>query len=275
MPQSPSRNSPGAILFDLDGTLVDSAPAITHGLNEMARRRGVAPVNLAAVRRWVSLGGETMLRNALGAAADPLVDLEEFRDILRGQITDPADLYPGVPSMLVALKQRGYRVAICTNKREDIAVPYAAGLGIANHIDAIVGGTPDRQLKPHPLLARLALERLGANPDEAIFVGDSEIDAKTALTAGLRFVLVTFGYPQGDIDTIPADGRLDHFEALPSLVSVMFADQHPQRAKGRGTATHDSGLGNALPATPSETATDHDRAQPARCRSKGVFERHV
>ena len=205
---------------------------MTRGLNEMTRRRGAPPVEVASVRRWVSLGGEAMLRGALGAQADPLGDLDELRDILRGQTADPADLYPGVPAMLAALKQRGYRIAVCTNKREDIAVPYAAGLGIAAHLDAIVGGAPGRHLKPDPLLAHMALERVGACAHEAIFVGDSEIDAETALAAGLRFVLVTFGYPLGDIAAISADARLDGFDALPSLVDVMFADGRRRQPEG-------------------------------------------
>jgi phosphoglycolate phosphatase len=229
---NPNSNSAGAILFDLDGTLVDSAPAMTRGLNEMTRRRGAPSVEVASVRRWISLGGEAMLRGALGATADPLGDLDEFRDILRGQRADPTDLYPGVPAMLATLKQEGYRIAVCTNKREDIAVPYAAGLGIAAHLDAIVGGAPGRYLKPSPMLAHMALDRLGAGAHEAIFVGDSEIDAETALAAGLPFVLVNFGYPHGDIAAIPADARLDGFDRLPSLVGAMFADRRTRQPEG-------------------------------------------
>lgn len=264
MPPSPNSNSAGAILFDLDGTLVDSAPAMTRGLNEMTRRRGAPSVEVASVRRWVSLGGEAMLRGVFGAKADPIGDLDEFRDILRGQTADPADLYLGVPAVLAGLKQEGYRIAVCTNKREDIAVPYAAGLGIAGHLDAIVGGAPGRQLKPDPQLAQMALERLGVGAHEAIFVGDSEIDAETALVVGLRFVLVTFGYPRGDIAAIPADARLSGFEALPSLAGAMLADRsawQPEETCGRPRASGPtSGSGHENP----------KRADARRDRSSGI-----
>ena len=232
MPPSPNPDSVGAILFDLDGTLVDSAPAMTRGLNEMTSRRGVPAVEVSSVRRWVSLGGEAMLRGALGANSDPLSDLEELRDILRGQAADPADLYPGVPGMLTALKQEGYRIAVCTNKREDIAVPYVAGLGITAHLDAVVGGASGRRLKPDPELCHLALERLDARAHQAIFVGDSEIDAETALAAGIAFVLVTFGYPHGDITLIKADARLDGFDALPSVAAAMLASRRTRQPEG-------------------------------------------
>lgn len=231
-PNQPGPNSSGAILFDLDGTLVDSAPAMTRGLNEMTRRRGAPPVEVASVRRWVSLGGEAMLRSALGVKADPLADLDEFRDILRGQTADPADLYPGVPAMLATLKREGYRTAICTNKREDIAVSYVAGLGIAAYLDAIVGGALGRRLKPDPGLCHLALQRLGVRAHQAIFVGDSEVDAETARVTGLRFVLVTFGYPHGDIAEIAADARLDGFDTLPGLLAAMFADGRTRQPEG-------------------------------------------
>jgi phosphoglycolate phosphatase len=134
--------------------------------------------------------------------------------------------------MLAALKQEGYRTAVCTNKREDITVPYVAGLGIAVQLDAIVGGAPGRRLKPDPLLCHMAMERLGAAAHESIFVGDSEIDAETALAAGLRFVLVTFGYPHGHMDAIAADARLDNFDALPGLAGAMFADGRTRQPEG-------------------------------------------
>ena len=222
MPPSRSTAAPHrAVVFDMDGTLVDSAPSMTRALNEMAQRRGIDGVGVAAVRRWVSLGGEVMLRGVLGETVELPADLNELRGILRAQTADPADLYPGAVSTLAKLRDNGYRVGICTNKREDIAVPYAAGLGIAEYLDAIVGGADNRSLKPDPELAHLTLARLGARACEAVFVGDSEIDADTAAAAAIPFVLVTFGYPHGDLGAIRADARVDHLREVPSAVSEL------------------------------------------------------
>ena len=222
MPPSRSTGArPRAVVFDMDGTLVDSAPSMTRALNEMAQRRGIDGVDVAAVRRWVSLGGEVMLRGALGETVELPADLDELRGILRAQTADPADLYHGAVSTLAILRDNGYRVGICTNKREDIAVPYAAGLGITEYLDAIVGGADGRSLKPDPELAHLTLARLGARACEAVFVGDSEIDADTAAAAGIPFVLVTFGYPHGDLCAIRADVRVDHLREVLSAVSEL------------------------------------------------------
>ena len=221
MQRGRNRGSEAGIVFDFDGTLVDSAPSMARAINEMACRRGAPPVDVAAVRRFVSLGGTAMLTAALGEQTDPVADLDELRTLLREQDADPNDLYPGVVDTLAALKQDRYRIGVCTNKSEDIAVQYAAGLGIAGHLDVIIGGAPGRRLKPDPQLAEMVLERLGTTARASIFVGDSEIDAETAAATGIPFVLVTFGYPHGAIETITADARIDHFSELPGVARTM------------------------------------------------------
>ena len=212
-----------AVLFDLDGTLVDSAPPMTRALNRLVLRRGVSPVDVSAVRRWISLGGETMLRGALGDQVGDMAEtLEEFRDILRNDIADPADLFPGTIEMLKNLKDAGHARGICTNKREDIAVPYAQGLGISEYFDGyIVGGAPGRKLKPAPFVAEMLLAKMGRDLQDAIFVGDSEVDAETAAAAGIPFVLVTFGYPSGEMSAIAAAARVDDFYALTGVIATL------------------------------------------------------
>ncbi len=213
-----------AILFDLDGTLVDSAPSLTRGLNTFIRRRGGTPVAEKDVRRWISLGGGEMIKGALGdKGGDPVTDLNEFRAILRSQKGDPADLYPGVVKALQNLHSDGHKIALCTNKREDIAYPLIADLGIAPLIDAVAGGANGHRLKPDRFLVDLALKRLIYGGKEIIFVGDSEVDAATAVNAGVPFVLVSFGYPVGRLEDMAYAARIDHFDALRQVVCRILA----------------------------------------------------
>jgi phosphoglycolate phosphatase len=215
-----------AILFDLDGTLVDSAPSLSRGLNTFVARRGGTPPAEKNVRRWISLGGGEMIKGALGdKTADPVADLDEFRAILRAQRGSPTDLYPGVLPALADLRRQGHKIALCTNKREDIALPLIADLGIAALIDAIAGGAEGHRLKPDRFLVDLALQRLDFRGDDVIFVGDSEVDADTAAGAGIPFILVTFGYPVGDIDKIACASRIDAFSELPRQVGEILCDK--------------------------------------------------
>jgi phosphoglycolate phosphatase len=228
------RDRPAAILFDLDGTLVDSAPALLRGLNEFALRRGGNPVAEKDVRRWISLGGSEMIKGALGPkVGDPQADLDEFRAILRAQKGDTSDLYPGVVAVLQALRRAGHKIALCTNKREDIAIPLIADIGISPLIDAVAGGANGHRLKPDRFLVDLALERLGYSGTDVVFVGDSEVDAETASGAGLPFVLVSFGYPVGDIDAIACAARIDDFSELPRRIDEILLGDFPSSSKAK------------------------------------------
>ena len=223
MRPSHNQSSTGAILFDLDGTLVDSAPAMTRALNEMTRRRGAPAVDIASVRRWVSLGGEAMLRGALGVTADPLSDLEEFRHILRGQTADPADLYPGVPGMLAALKQEGYCIAVCTNKRESLSRRLLQELELEGYFSAIAGRDTFPVAKPDPGHLTGTIRLAGGEPSRAVMVGDSDVDVRTAKAASVPVVLVSFGYAGPPVSVAPPEAVIDHFDelhgSLASLVS--------------------------------------------------------
>lgn len=222
----PDVSVSGAILFDLDGTLIDSAPSLTRGLNTFVQRRGGGAVSDVDVRRWISLGGEAMIRGALGdKAGPPETDITEFRSILREQKGDPSDLFPGVVETLRALRVRGYKIALCTNKREDIAIPLIHDLGIHDLVDAVAGGAPGHQLKPSRFLLDLALKELGYHGPHVVFVGDSEVDAETAARAGVPFILVSFGYPVGDINTIVCQKRIDHFSDLPDAIEKVLSIQ--------------------------------------------------
>ncbi len=208
-----------ALLLDLDGTLLDSAPTIAKAFNVVLARRGGQPVDAAQIRKWVSFGAHRLVANAFGPwATSPNDDLAEFRSVYERQDVDPADLYPGAVAMLSELEAAGVRIAICTNKPEASARRLVDGLGLARYIDVVVGGRQDLRPKPHPDSVLEALTGLQATPDAAIFVGDSEVDAAAAEAARVMFILATFGYAMGNPGDIKSDASIATLGELPQIV---------------------------------------------------------
>lgn len=222
--------------MDLDGTLVDSAPAITRALNQLLLRRGGAAVRTDDVRRWVSLGASQLVSNALGpAATSASTDVAEFRHIYGAQAVDLADLYPGAAETLARLVDAGARIGICTNKPHALAVGLVREMGLSVYIAQIVGGSESLRPKPHPDMLWLTLERMGAKRDDSIFVGDSEVDAATADAVGIPFVLVNFGYAIGDRRAIKCLAAVNRLCEIPKVLETL-------RKNGIGPAngSHDS-----------------------------------
>ncbi len=210
-----------ALLLDLDGTLLDSAPAIVKALNVVLARRGGRPVDAPQVRKWVSFGAHRLVANAFGPwATSPDDDLAEFRSVYERQEADPADLYPGAVTMLSELTAAGLRIAVCTNKPQASARRLIDGLGLARFIEVVVGGRQDLRPKPHPDSVLEALTALQATPDQAIFVGDSEVDAGAAAAAAVSFVLATFGYAMSEPGDIKCFAAIDRLGELPRIVAA-------------------------------------------------------
>lgn len=210
---------PRAVVFDLDGTLIDSAVTATAILNRMLAKRGLPPTRKELARNWVSLGAAGLIANAFGDAAGDLnAAIAEFRALYRELPPDPAELFPHVPEMLAALTKQGIRIGICTNKPEDLARHVVKGVGIETSFQALVGGGAGFPAKPDPMMLFETLKRLGVDAADAVYVGDSEIDAETAAAAGLPFFLVSFGYAIGDAAAIACAARIDDFRDLPAAL---------------------------------------------------------
>ncbi len=211
---------PRAVLFDLDGTLIDSAPSIAEALNVAITRRGGKPVDAARVAPWISLGAAELVRKALGAlAADPHADVAEFRAIYGALAPDAKDLYFGVSVILAQLDADGIVMAVCTNKPQALAERVIQGVGLAPYVRAVVGGDPGLPPKPHPDSLLIALDRVNASPGDTAYVGDSEIDAAAAAAARLPFVLATFGYASRGVQEIACMARFDAFPDLPAVLA--------------------------------------------------------
>ena len=205
------------IIFDLDGTLIDSARLTGAIIDQMLVARGIeAHADRALIRRMDAIGGAAMIAAVLGPhSSNPETEIAEFR-ALHQEIVVPADLpFAGVTETLAQLTASGVGLAICSNKPQALCEKILSELGLANHFAAIVGSAPDRARKPAPETALLALERLGGTPSDTLYCGDSSIDLATAQAAGLAVALVGWGYGTAEaLKTKPDTPVLETMSAL-------------------------------------------------------------
>jgi len=209
------------ILFDLDGTLIDSAGDLHDAVNHMLAKLGRTPLTLAQVIRMIGNGVPTLVTRALAASPGAPVEHEtalvHFNTAYDANPTRLTTVYPGVGATLDRLAASGLALAVCTNKHEQSARRILAEFGLARHFRHLIAGDTFPFRKPDPRVLTEALAKLGIAADGAAMVGDSEVDAATAGAAGIEFVLMTYGYHHGPVETIPATHRLDRFADLPAL----------------------------------------------------------
>lgn len=186
------------ILFDLDGTLVDSCATVVEILSAMLVDRGSdAIIDPVAARDHMSRGGIEMIRGLLGTASlDAEADLADFRARYHLHSTSPDTVYPGVTEGLARLRAAGLALSICSNKPQALCEKVLADTGLADHFTAIVGGQPGLRPKPAPDLLDAVLARLECDAGACIFVGDSELDHRIAADAAIPFHLLTHGYAE-------------------------------------------------------------------------------
>lgn len=194
-----------AVLFDLDGTLVDSVPDIAVAVDRMLLDLGRAPAGEARVRHWVGNGGRMLVRRALAFDAAGVPDddpqLPAAMNVFFAHYTrvngDASRLYPGVREALDALHARGLPLATITNKPHRFVAPLYARLGILPHFSLLLGGDSLPVKKPDPAPLLEACRRLGVAPGEALMVGDSTNDIQAAQAAGCPVAAVDYGYNYG------------------------------------------------------------------------------
>lgn len=211
------------IVFDLDGTLVDSAPDLMIAANKMLAGEGLEPLDLATITLFVGNGlpklVERVLRaRGIGAHQFPRL-YDEVRDFYNAAPADESKPMPGVVPLLEKLKADGHRLGICTNKPEEPARLMLNLLGLEWFFDAVVGGDALPEKKPHPAPLNLAFARLGDGP--RLYVGDSEVDAEVALATEVRFAIYSQGYRKQAIEGLPHDYRFDHFDELASIIDAL------------------------------------------------------
>ena len=210
------------LVFDLDGTLVDSAPDLRAALNQMLRERGRPPLALPQVRRMIGDGVPALVCRALMASgADPdesATALPRFLALYEPNAARLTRAYPAVPQTLAILRRRGYRTAVCSNKPQRASLAVLEGLGLLPLFDAVAGGDRFTVRKPDPGHLLGLIDELNATPRAAAMIGDNENDAAAAHAAGLPLLLMRYGYARTDPESLGAAALLDSFAELPGAL---------------------------------------------------------
>ena len=213
-----------SVLFDLDGTLIDSAPDLHAALNRLLAERGLRTATLPAVQRMIGDGVRKLVERGFAAAGPPLdrpaLDAAEQR-FVEIYMTAPAELtrsYDGVVDTLETLAGRGLTLGICTNKPEAATQAILRQLGLARLFRGVSGGDSAPVRKPDPGHVRDALRRMAADPATTLMVGDNEHDVHAGQAAGLRTVAVTYGYARHPYNELGADWLIPRFPDLLGII---------------------------------------------------------
>jgi phosphoglycolate phosphatase len=216
---------PLAIVFDLDGTLVDTAPDLLAALNAVLTAEGHQPVIPADLRHLVGHGARAMFEHALlrtGAPVPParLIALtDRFLAYYRGNIARGSRPFPGVPETLLLLARQGAGLGVCTNKPQDLTELLLDALDLTRHFPAIIGGGRTPYSKPDPRHLMEVVNALKSSPSRAVLVGDSPVDVATARAAGIPVIAMSYGYTPVPVNELGADAVVDEFAALPEIIS--------------------------------------------------------
>ena len=218
-----------AVLFDLDGTLADTAPDLAAALNEVRAARGMAALPLDLLRPWASHGARGLLAAGMGIAPDaaeyPQLR-DAFLDFYAGALCIDTTLFGAVDDVLAEIEARGIRWGIVTNKATRFTLPLLDALGLSARAHAIVCGDTTPHAKPHPAPLLAAAQRLSTPAARCVYVGDAERDVTAGVAAGMHTLVARYGYITAAEapDAWPADGSIDSPRAL--------LDWLPRRARG-------------------------------------------
>lgn len=215
------------IVFDLDGTLIDTAPDLVATLNAVFAREGWPPVPFAAARN--AIGGGARMMIARGVAAEGIAVSAEKLDQLFADfiahyskhIADHSQPFPGLTDALDELAASGYRFAVCTNKLERLSVLLLKQLKLADRFAVICGQDTFGMQKPDPEVLRRTVAAAGGSLQEAIMIGDSATDIRTARAAGIPIIAVDFGYSDRPVSEYGPDRIINHFMQLQSAIAAI------------------------------------------------------
>jgi phosphoglycolate phosphatase len=227
-------HQPPLIVFDLDGTLVDSAADLISTLNVILAHEAVAPIPLDQARFVVGAGAKALIERGLAASGRRVGEARLnslyrlFLSHYEDHLADQTILFPGVIESLDRFERAGFQFAVCTNKLERNSVKLLRLLGIEHRFEAICGQDTFGIAKPDPNLLWRTIDQAKGNRQRAVMVGDSRTDIDTAKAAGIPVVAVDFGYSDRDVRTFAPDRVISHFDHLFDAVTELDSMQpHP------------------------------------------------
>ncbi|MBS1183444.1 MAG: phosphoglycolate phosphatase [Proteobacteria bacterium] len=215
-------------VFDLDGTLLDTAPDLLRALNRTLDGEGLKPVRRSDVASLFGHGARALIGEGFRLGGQPL-DAERLPELVErliafyaAEIAVETCPYPGLAGALDRLSRRGFGLAVCTNKREALSHAVLDGTGLSARFAAVVGGDSLPEQKPHPRPLLEAIARAGGAPGTAIMVGDSESDIAAARAAGVPVIAVDFGYGGQPAAELGADAVIGHYDELDQTIDMLL-----------------------------------------------------
>lgn len=218
---------PPIAVFDLDGTLAETAGDLVGTLNVILVREGLPTLPLEEARDMIGAGAKALIQRGFTTAGEPLDEarlqrlFEAFLDHYGNHLSEHSYLFPGVVGALDALTARGFLLAVCTNKVESHAVLLLEALGIAARFAAICGRDTFPFYKPDPRHITLTIAQAGGDPSRAVMVGDSRADIDAARAAGIPVIAVPFGYTDVPVTDLGPNAVIAHFDALAGAVDAL------------------------------------------------------
>jgi len=226
-------NIPPVLVFDLDGTLAETAGDLMGTLNVIMAREGLAPLPLASARNLLGAGARALIARGFAQAGRMLPPerlqqlFGDFLDHYNAHIADDSWLFPGVEAALERAALAGFRLAVCTNKLEHSSHLLLGALGVAERFQFVCGQDTYGVAKPDPTPLIETIARVGGSRADAIMIGDSRTDIDTARAAGIPVIAVDFGYTDTPIAELGPDRIISHFDDLWEAVASIRSARSP------------------------------------------------
>jgi len=218
---------PKTVIFDLDGTLVDTSPDLTAALNFVLVSAGRRPLPEAEVRQLVGRGARVLIERGMQVTGAPVDEalvpklLQDFIDHYGANIAAGSQPFPGAENAVRRLIAAESKLGVCTNKPETLSFKLMDALNLRRYFPVILGADSQPYRKPDPRHLLDTIAKLGGDPRHSVMIGDSETDVKTAHAADIPVVLVSFGYTEIPVQELGGDVIIDHFDALDAALAKL------------------------------------------------------